>query len=248
MHIALAWTWTTCVVLVVLCLATFIRSAFGFGEALISVPLLALVMPVNVAAPIAVLASITVAAIVVAQDWRNIHVRSASRLVIATLFGAPLGLILLTMAPEPVVKTMLAVSIVAFSAYCLSGAGRRARVSEGTAWMFGFVAGILGGAYGMNGPPLVIYGTLRGWTPQEFRATLQGYFLPASMVVMAGYWFTGLWVPAVTRYYAMALPGIIAAILIGRVVNRRIAARSFLVYVHAGLIAIGTVLLAQAIG
>ena len=41
------------------------RSAFGFGEALVAVPLLALVMPVTVAAPIAALVSITVAAIVV---------------------------------------------------------------------------------------------------------------------------------------------------------------------------------------
>jgi hypothetical protein len=32
----------------------------------------------------------------------------------------------------------------------------------------------------MNGPPLVIYGALRRWTPERFRATLQGYFLPAS--------------------------------------------------------------------
>jgi hypothetical protein len=37
-------------------------------------------------------------------------------------------------------------------------------------------AGVLGGAYGMNGPPLVIYGSLRGSSPQHFRATLQGYF------------------------------------------------------------------------
>ncbi len=50
--------------LAVLGLATVIRSAFGFGEALVAVPLLALLIPVEVAAPVAVLVSITVAGVV----------------------------------------------------------------------------------------------------------------------------------------------------------------------------------------
>jgi uncharacterized membrane protein YfcA len=241
-------TGTTCAVVGVLALATFIRSAFGFGEALVAVPLLALIIPVGVAAPVAVLVSITVAAVVVAQDWRAIHLRSAVRLVVATLFGAPLGLLVLTMAPERMVKAALGLSIVAFSAYSLIGARRVATASEGLAWIFGFAAGVLGGAYGMNGPPLVIYGTLRGWSPQQFRATLQGYFLPASVMVMAGYWATGLWVPAVTRYYLIALPGALAAILLGRAANRRLDAHTFLMYVHGGLIVVGAVLLFQALG
>ena len=56
-------------------------------------------------------------------------------------------------------------------------------------WLIGsgFCSGILGGAYGMNGPPLAVYGSLRRWSPQHFRATLQGYFLPASIIGMAGY-------------------------------------------------------------
>ena len=45
--------------------ATLIRSAFGFGEALVAVPLLVLCIPLPVAAPLAVLVSITIAAVVV---------------------------------------------------------------------------------------------------------------------------------------------------------------------------------------
>jgi uncharacterized membrane protein YfcA len=72
-------------VLAVIFIATLIRSAFGFGEALIAVPLLALTVPVEIAAPLAALVSITVAAVVVVQDWRNIHFRSAAWLVLSTL-------------------------------------------------------------------------------------------------------------------------------------------------------------------
>ncbi|HVY91363.1 MAG TPA: TSUP family transporter, partial [Bryobacteraceae bacterium] len=76
-------------VFAVVLLATLIRSSFGFGEALVAVPLLALRIPVSVAAPVAVLLSITIAAVVVAQDWRKIHARSAGWLIAPTFLGIP---------------------------------------------------------------------------------------------------------------------------------------------------------------
>jgi len=228
-------------------LATLIRSAFGFGEALVAVPLLALMIPVNVAAPVAVLVSITVALIVVVQDWRHIHVRSAGALVLPTMLGIPLGLMLLKAVPEPVVKSILAIVIIGFSANSLFRGPHRELKNDRFAWLFGFGAGVLGGAYGMNGPPLVIYGSLRKWSPQHFRATLQGYFLPASVLGMWGYRVAGLWTPAVTRFYLLSLPAVIVATLAGRALNRRMAAHRFLLYVHGGLIAIGMVLLGQAV-
>src|SRR4051794_18399963 len=154
-------------VVAVVFLATLVRSAFGFGEALVAVPLLALLIPVEVATPLAVLFSITVAAVIIVQDWHQVHFPSAWRLVLATLPGIPLGLLLLTVVPEGVVKAVLAVVIIAFSAYCLGRGGRFELRSDRSAWLFGFGAGILGGAYGMNGPPLVVYGALRRWSPEH---------------------------------------------------------------------------------
>jgi uncharacterized protein len=227
--------------------ATLIRSAFGFGEALVAVPLLALVLPVQVAAPVAVLLSITVAAVVVAQDWRDVHVHSAKRLVLWTLLGIPFGLLLLRTASESLVKGVLGVVVASFSISALRHGGSYRLVDDRWAWAFGVTAGVLGGAYGMNGPPLVMYGSLRRWSPEQFRATLQGYFLPASVIGLTGYWVAGLWTPTVTRYYLLSLPTALLAIGLGRAINRRLGAKRFLVYIHAGLIASGTVLLLQAL-
>src|SRR5215213_9569989 len=85
-------------------LATLVRSAFGFGEALVAVPLLALLIPVPVAVPVATLLSITVAGLILAQDWRKVHTRSAWWLTVPPLFGIPLGLYVLTAVPAPAVK------------------------------------------------------------------------------------------------------------------------------------------------
>jgi len=230
----------------VLFLASAIRSALGFGEALVAVPLLALVIPVQVAAPVAVLASITIALIAVLQDWRHIHLRSAVWLVLSTVAGIPLGLWLLKSVPEAVVKAVLAAVILAFSAYSLFKRQRAELADEGYSWLFGFAAGILGGAYGMNGPPLAIYGSLRGWPPKQFRATLQGYFLPASLIGMCGYGLTGLWTSQVNHFYLGSLPLVVVATLLGRKINHLLDAHRFQLAVHLGLMAVGCILLAQA--
>jgi uncharacterized membrane protein YfcA len=240
---------TTLHVLLVVFVATMIRSTFGFGEALIAVPLLALTIPIEIAAPVAVLLSITIAGIVVVQDWRMIHFSSTGWLLASTFPGIPLGIALLTSTHQHLVKGVLAIVILAFSGYSFLGRKPPELHGDSRVWLLGcgFVAGVLGGAYGMNGPPLVVYGAMRRWSPPHFRATLQGYFLPASVVAMAGYWFAGLWVPAVTHYYLLSLPAALPAIFLGRVLNHRLQGDSFLVYVHGGLLCVSVLLLAQAI-
>jgi len=239
--------WLTFVVVAVFFGATLIRSALGFGEALIAVPLLSFVLPVEVAAPVAVLVSITVAAVVVAQDWRHVHLRSAAWLVISTLAGIPLGLLMLRTVSEPMVKAVLGALVAAFAASGLRGRTRHQLTNDRWAWLFGVSAGVLGGAYGMNGPPLVAYGTLRRWSPEHFRATLQGYFLPASLIGMIGYRAAGLWTPTVSRYYLLSLPMVLLAIPLGRALNRRLDTQRFLVFVHAALLASGAGLVFQSI-
>jgi uncharacterized membrane protein YfcA len=239
---------TTIHVLLVIFIATLIRSTFGFGEALVAVPLLALRIPITVAAPLAVLVSVTVAGIVVIQDWRQIQIRTAAGLVISSLFGIPLGLLLLTRVNSHIVKLILGLIVAGFSIYSLTFKPKLHLEKDHPIWLLaaGFCSGILGGAYGMNGPPLAIYGSLRRWSPQHFRATLQGYFLPASLVGLIGYAAIGLWIPAITHYFLLALPGTLIAILIGRALNHRLHGDHFFRYVYAGLIVIGGILVAQA--
>lgn len=233
-------------VIMVLFLATLVRSALGFGEALISVPLLALVMPVDQAAPTAVLVSITIALVIVIQDWHMVHASSALWLVISTLAGIPFGLLLLKALSEPVVEAVLGGVVLAFSAHALGSRRDYHLKDDRMAVFFGFTAGVLGGAYGMNGPPLAVFGSLRRWSPENFRATLQAYFLPASLAGMAGYWLAGLWTPAVNHFYFVSLPGVLLAVFLGRALNQRLHDRRFISYVHLGLILIGATLLMKA--
>ncbi|HEY5371945.1 MAG TPA: hypothetical protein VIJ75_23425 [Hanamia sp.] len=46
-------------------------------------------------------------------------------------------------------------------------------------WIF---IGSFWGAYGISGPPLVVYGNRKPWSAKHFQATLQAYFPPASII------------------------------------------------------------------
>lgn len=240
----------TLYVLLIAFAATLVRSTFGFGEGLIAVPLLALFIPIQVATPLVSLLSVTVGGIAILQDWRKVHFRSATWLIGASVLGIPLGLLLLKSNYPRAVKAVLALTIIGFSFYSLLGSKRRVleRDDKRLLLLFGFAAGILGGAYGMNGPPLAIYGTMRRWSAMQFRATLQAYFLPASLIGLIGYYLAGLWVPAVTQYYLLSLPIALPAIFLGRFMNRCLGDSVFVKYVYIGLIATGFFLVIECFG
>lgn len=236
-------------ILLVVFFATLVQSTFGFGQAIIAVPLLALLIPIKIASPLIVLLSITIGAVVVMQDWRKVHLSSVVWLLVPTFLGIPLGIALLASSHPHLLKALLAIVIVTFAANSLLGKKPPALSKDSRPWLLGcgFFAGVLGGAYGMNGPPVVMYGAMRGWSPQHFRATLQGYFLISSLVALTGYWFAGLWVAAVTRDYLISLLVTIPAIFLGRALNHRLRGDAFLKYAYAGLVCIGVLLLIQAI-
>ena len=167
----------------------------------------------------------------------------------STLFGIPLGLLLLKHTPERVTKAGLGGLILLFALISLRGGVRIRLQRDSRPWMLfcGFIAGILGGAYGMNGPPLVVYGSIRGWTAQHFRATLQAYFLPASVLGMAGYLSAGIWTHVVTKDYLLCLPVLLPAVLLGRAINHRLSANAFSRYIYVGLAAIGLSLILQSL-
>jgi uncharacterized membrane protein YfcA len=238
----------TTFILIIIFIATLIRSTFGFGESLVAVPLLIFFIPIEIAVPLSVLLSIMIAAVVVVQDQKQIHFKSAKWLVIFAIPGIPLGLLILIYGNEHSVKSGLGLLIILYSWYSLIGKKKIKLKTDNMVCLFfcGFLSGIFGGAYGLNGPPLVVYGNLRNWTSQHFRATLQAYFLPASIIGMFGYWYQGLWIAAVTYYFLISLPVIIPAIFLGRYLNRQLKNDDFFNYIYAGLILIGFVLIAQS--
>lgn len=231
----------------ILFVSTFVRASFGFGDALLAMPLLTLLIGVRQATPLVALVAWTIAALILVRHWRAVRLRSAWRLILASAAGIPLGLVFLKGVHEWITTTVLGVVLIAYSLYALL-VSRRGRL-RGDAWAypFGFLAGILGGAYNTNGPPVVIFGTLRRWEPESFRATLQGYFLAAGLLILTGHASAGLWTGPVLTMYGLMLPVVFFAIWCGERVSRGIPRGRFDAVIYLLLLGSGLLLIMRAL-
>lgn len=68
-------------ILTIVFLAALVRGAFGFGDALIGMPLLALFVPLTFATPLMALVGPTLAVLNLAKEWRSMEVRGAGLLI-----------------------------------------------------------------------------------------------------------------------------------------------------------------------
>lgn len=242
-------TFTIAFILIIGFLASLVRSALGFGESLIAVPLFLLFLPVEIAVPLSVMLSIIIALVVVIQDHKKIHFDSAKWLVFYAILGIPPGILILIYGNEVLIKAGLGTLIILYSLYSLFIKSNKILKEDNKLWLFvcGFLSGVFGGAYGLNGPPLVVYGNLRQWSAKHFRATLQAYFLPVSLISVLGYYSKGLITSEVSTYFIISLITTIPAIFLGRYLNHQLKDGSFFKYVYWGLVIIGIILIVSAL-
>ena len=233
-------------VVAVLFVSALSRGLIGFGNALVAMPLLALFAPIQIASPLVGMANLTGILIILVGNWRSVNLKAAWRLILACLVGIPIGLYFLKTANETIVRTVLGAILVGYGLYNLISPRLPFLRSEVLSWPFGMASGILGGAFNSNGPPIVIYGSLRRWPPESYRATLQGVFLPTNLMVIASHAVAGLWTREVLTLYAYSLPLMLLATLVGIRFGKRIPKAQFHRIVYGFLVAMGVLLIVRA--
>lgn len=228
--------------------AAFVRSALGFGDAVIAMPLLTMVIGLKTASPLVAFIGPTISVLILAWGWRKVDLKPAVRLIAASALGIPVGIYGLARLPEEPLKVALGALILLYGMFGLARPGARIRSEKAwLPWLVGGTAGVLGGAYNTNGPPVVAYGMLRGWPPESFRATLQGYFLPTGLMILAGHGLAGLWTAEVLRSYLFSLPALVAGVVLGGLLNRKLTHALFAKLVYGSLAVMGLVLLVRTI-
>lgn len=235
-------------ILLILFASSFARSALGFGDALIAMPLLVLVIGLHAAAPLVALVATTIAMLILGRNWQVVDWRASWRMILASCLGIPLGLALIADISEQLMQAILGVLLIGFGCYNLIQPRFVLRHDRwGLAYAFGFLAGVLGGAYNTVGPLLVVYGQLRQWSPERFRVTLQSCFLPTYFVIVIGHVIAGRLTPYVFTLYSLALPVIFLAIYIGGRLHRRMPRQRFVRCINLVLMLIGLTLCVRSI-
>ncbi len=145
---------TTITVLAILFISSLVRAVFGFGNALVAMPLLAMTsLGMQTATPIVALIATIMSFVIIVKDWKIIDLKSTWRLLAATVPGIPFGLLLLKGPYEAAGKVLLALVIIGFSFYCLIRPRLVTLKREWAAYPFGFIAGILGQCLQLQRPP-----------------------------------------------------------------------------------------------
>jgi uncharacterized membrane protein YfcA len=229
--------------LLIIFLAALVRSTFGFGDAVLALPLLALLLGLTTATPLVTLLSFTLAVGILLTSWREVAFRAILPLVAAAAVGIPIGVLVLTRVEGVWLLRGLGLFLIAFGLYRTLRPTLPKVEHPLLAVVLGFLGGVLGGAYGTNGPPAVLFGSLRRWPPETFRATMQGYFLITLAAILIGHALGGLWSAEVWRLYGLSLPLVAVAVVLGRALNRRIPTDRFVRAVDLTLIGLGVLLL-----
>lgn len=202
----LAWAAGALVVFV----ASLVMGLTGFGIALVAMAFLPYVMPTATAVVLLTIYALVFSLIVVVQLRRDLTPRALVDLAAGTLAGIPPGVWLLASLPPSLLNRLIGAVLVVVVALELRHALPGRLAGRGWALGAGFLAGLVGGAVGTPGPPVIVYATTQGWSPRAFRANVQAFFVVNQVVILAGYWWAGLLTAEVWRYaLAFAVPAVI---------------------------------------
>ena len=210
-------------------LGACVQTIAGFGSALVVMPMLTQFVGVQTAASVVALVGATVTVSVLYQNRQGLQWREAGKLLVGSVIGVPLGALALKVLPPAPVMALLGIVLLVYGIYALVTARSNstpdvapAPSARLTAALVGFSSGLLGGAYATDGPPLIIYGSVKRWPKQSFRSILQACFLVNGFLIIACYGAGGLLTRDVLAYCAYGIPGMAAGLIIGTLLDRHI--------------------------
>ena len=232
-------------VAIVIFLAVFTQSLTGFGLGLVSMPLLTPLLGIEQSGPLVSLVGLTAELLLLVRHRHAFQFHATWRLAMASALAIPVGIMAVRMVDQQLVLHGLGVLITSYALLALLNLRLPRLEATGWAYAFGFMSGLLGGAYNASGPPSIIYGNCRGWRPAEFKANLQGLFLFNTILVSSNHILGGHFTPTLWHHYWSALPAIALGLFAGSFLDKWISPHRFRQLVLLLLVGVGLRLLIQ---
>ncbi|HSF80877.1 MAG TPA: sulfite exporter TauE/SafE family protein [Anaerolineales bacterium] len=207
-------------ILVILSLAVFTQTLTGFGSALVAMALLPAVVGLRIAVPLVALFALALEVVLLIHFRQSVQLRAVRTLALGALAGIPAGILMLRSVNERAVLAVLGAVITGYSLYALIEFVPPRMAHGAWPYVFGFLAGLLGGAYNVSGPPVVVYGSCAGWSPKQFKANLQGFFVFSSLAILFSHAVGGNLTGEVWRLFPIALAAVGLGVLAGTLLDR----------------------------
>lgn len=192
------------------------QSLIGFGLAVVASPLLYIIEPSLVPAPV-ILMGFSIAALTLFRERGQLEFNGLQYALLGRIPGGILGAMLILTAPQAILG--LAIAFIVALAVGLSLLKFSLPVNRFTLFMAGILSGIFGNIAAIGGPPLAIL--LAGKDAAQFRAALSAFFIFSSMIALAILGVAGLLKLEHLWVALMLLPSVILGYVVaGRLVGK----------------------------
>lgn len=200
----------------ILLAAYFIRGITGFGSGLISVPLLALFLPLKFVVPLILLLDFTASIVIGGFNFKRVRWSEVGVLIPFGVVGVVLGTSLLVSLPPEPMLIALAGFVFVFAVRSILNLRSDKPISRAWAVPASLTGGTVGALFGTGGPPYVIYLTHRIHDKSDLRATFSALFFTEGITRIASFLVAGLLMTSqVWIAYFAALPVMLGALYLG---------------------------------
>ncbi len=207
--------------------AYLMRGIAGFGSGLISIPLLALMLPLTIVVPMVGLLDYIASTSHGVKHRQSIQWRDLLPLLPFTFAGVLTALYLFKTLDGELLRMALGGFIVLYAFYSLLSTGPGFKGSRLWAVPAGAFGGLIGTLFGTGGPFYVIYLHLRQLDKTAFRATAATIFLIDGSSRIVGYFFSGFYQLDTMILMAASLPVMVVGMYVGGHIHTNISQRTF---------------------
>ena len=137
--------------------AAIVRGYSGFGFSLLAITSLSLMLPPAEIIPPIFMMEVAASLSLLPGIWKDIHWRSLALLGAGCLVGTPVGVWFLASVPAAPMKIVLAAAVLVSVGFLWFGYTRKTMPSAAETIATGGITGLLNGALGIGGPPIVIF-------------------------------------------------------------------------------------------
>ncbi|MCA3573800.1 MAG: sulfite exporter TauE/SafE family protein [Aestuariivirga sp.] len=166
-------------------LAAIVRGYSGFGFSLLAITALSLIYRPAEVIPAIFLLEIAASLHLLPAIWREVHWRSLLPLMAGALIGTPFGVHALANLPEAPMTLALALFVLAATALLWRGVSLTRMPGTPATVVVGAFTGVANGAFGMGGPPVILFYFASPAGNAAGRASLIAYFLFTDVVGLA---------------------------------------------------------------
>lgn len=196
-------------------LAAIVRGYSGFGFSLLSITALSLLFAPAQVIPAIFMLEIAASIHMLPGLWRDIHWNSVLPLIVGTAIGTPFGVYALAHVPVPPMQVALACFVLVATVLLWRGFALKAMPNRAATVGIGAAAGVANGAFGIGGPPVILFYFASPAGNAVGRASLVAYFMTTDLVGLGFLSREGLVTWAAVVKAAVFLPALIAGVWLG---------------------------------